>query len=46
MPASTHAWLTDVFPVHGGVGEAAGSAGRSWRTAPPQTGSPLFLAVI
>jgi anti-sigma B factor antagonist len=37
--------LIDVFPVHAGVGEAAGSAGRPRRAAALPPGSPIFLAV-
>jgi hypothetical protein len=37
--------LIDVFPVHEGVGEAAGGAGRSRRAASRPAGSSLFLAV-
>jgi hypothetical protein len=41
----TLARLIDVFPVHVGVGEAAGGAGRSRRAASLPAGSLLFLAV-
>jgi hypothetical protein len=37
--------LIDVSPLHVGVGEAAGSAGRLRRAAPLPVGSPVFLAV-
>jgi hypothetical protein len=41
----TLARLIDVCPVHAGVGEGAGSAGRSRREASLPARSPLYLAV-
>jgi hypothetical protein len=38
--------LIDVCGVHAGVGETAGSAGRSRRAAPISAGSPVFRTLI
>ena len=45
MFALTLVRLIDVFPVHVDVGEAAWSAGCSWRAASRPAGSPLLLTV-
>jgi hypothetical protein len=45
MSVLTLTRLTDVFPLHVGVGEAAWSAGRSRRAASLPAGGPVFLAV-
>ena len=37
--------LIEVFPVHASVGEAAGSAGRSWPAAAPVAGNPVRVAM-
>ena len=37
--------LIEIFPVHPGVDEAAGSASRSWPAAAPVTGSPVRVAM-